>query len=132
MLLDRSDRGSPSQSMCLPSRIGCEVFTLNYTYRRGFIFLPLKSRILGGFYAYREVTDQQKGTYIMPKQVIHQKKYYIPKAYKEAVEYALRIYHSTDRFNQAVDISHQHFNTKQHPLDRNTLSRHLIKRIANS
>lgn len=68
------------------------------------------------------------------------KKYYIPKNYYEPAMFALRLFKEENKgFNQSVDIAHAVFTNPSHDkyippakLNRNNLSRHLIKYIVNT
>lgn len=77
----------------------------------------------------------------MNKQVTtKQHKYWIPKNYYEPVMFALKIYHSQNSFNKAVDIAHYYFTNDPSQdyyippakLERNKLAKHLMKYIINS
>lgn len=71
---------------------------------------------------------------------IKQHHYWIPKNYYEPAMFALKIFSQDNQFNRAIDISYHYFTSdptadyyiSPTKLDRNKLSKHLLKWIANS
>lgn len=74
------------------------------------------------------------------KTTLKQRKYHIPKNYYEPAVFALQMFHKTNQFNRSVDAAVAFFTADPASphyvapakLDRNTLARHLLKKISNS